>query len=137
MDQPDDKGSDKEEETKNERKTKVRHRFSAEQLQKLKAEFTQSPYPDYETRKKLAKQFHCEAFIIYTWFQNKRARLALEERRRLFLRWRQENKMPVSQDSQARPPAPNSTKMQSASHLQGSLQLSHTCSASHTICAVF
>ncbi|XP_069348852.1 cytoplasmic polyadenylated homeobox-like protein 2 [Eulemur rufifrons] len=89
---PEDEDGHKEERgTKKKRKTKHRHKFTTEQLQKLKEIFTCIPYPDFTTRDELAKNFHCQLNVIDNWFQNTRARLPPEERRRIFVTWKQHN----------------------------------------------
>ncbi|XP_030674966.1 cytoplasmic polyadenylated homeobox-like [Nomascus leucogenys] len=70
---------------KKERKTKHRHKFSEELLQELKEIFGENGYPDFTTRKTLAKKFDCPVNVINNWFQNKRARLPPAERHRIFV----------------------------------------------------
>uniref|UniRef100_A0A2I3GTQ4 Cytoplasmic polyadenylated homeobox like 2 n=1 Tax=Nomascus leucogenys TaxID=61853 RepID=A0A2I3GTQ4_NOMLE len=83
---------------KKERKTKHRHKFSEDLLQELKEIFGESGYPDFTTRKTLAKKFDCPVNVINNWFQNNTARLPPEERHRIFLIWKKHD-FPV----QARP----------------------------------
>ncbi|XP_076993204.1 cytoplasmic polyadenylated homeobox-like protein 2 [Tamandua tetradactyla] len=65
-------------------KGKQRHKFTKEELSILNNKFVEDPYPDFTTREELAKQVHCYVSVIDNWFQNKRARLPLRERHRLF-----------------------------------------------------
>ncbi|NP_780551.1 cytoplasmic polyadenylated homeobox 1 isoform X1 [Mus musculus] len=60
------------------RNSKPRHKFSRDELKRLKQEFAYAPYPDFTTKDELARQFQCEVSVIDNWFQNKRARLAPE-----------------------------------------------------------
>ncbi|XP_021059494.1 homeobox protein ceh-37-like, partial [Mus pahari] len=54
--------------------SKSRHKFTKDELKRLKQEFECTPYPDFTTKDELARQFQCEVSVIGNWFQNKRAR---------------------------------------------------------------
>ncbi|XP_053410218.1 uncharacterized protein LOC128560786 [Nycticebus coucang] len=118
---------------KKQRKTKHRHRFTNEEMKKLKKIFTYNPYPDFTTREELAKKLQCQVNVIDNWFQNSRARLPTKERRRIFATWKQCN-VPVQahpllevQDTQAE--APNYTTNQSLSCAQKILMGRADCSS--------
>nr|XP_012628005.1 pituitary homeobox 2 [Microcebus murinus] len=129
----DEENGHKEEiEGKKKRKTKQRHKFTMEQLQKLKEKFAQYPYPDFTTKDDLAKDFHCQVNVIDNWFQNNRARLPAEERQRLFQFWKQNSQgqaHPLSslQDTQAA--APSYDSKQSLSCAQKVLMGRASCSS--------
>uniref|UniRef100_F1M859 Cytoplasmic polyadenylated homeobox 1 n=1 Tax=Rattus norvegicus TaxID=10116 RepID=F1M859_RAT len=59
-------------------KSKPRHKFTNDELKRLKQEFKCTPYPDFTTRDELARQFRCQVDVIDNWFQNKRARTPQE-----------------------------------------------------------
>ncbi|XP_046511063.1 cytoplasmic polyadenylated homeobox-like [Equus quagga] len=91
-------------------KGKQRHKFTTDELYILNQTFEETPYPDFTTRKELAKQLRCQVYIIDNWFQNKRARLPPRERHRMFAIWKL-HEFPVQgrsclslQDTQAESP---------------------------------
>ncbi|XP_077933635.1 cytoplasmic polyadenylated homeobox-like protein 2 [Halichoerus grypus] len=63
---------------------KPRRKFTKDELCLLNHIFEDIPYPDFITRKKLAERLYCQIYAIDNWFQNKRARLPLKERQRIF-----------------------------------------------------
>ncbi|XP_076787385.1 cytoplasmic polyadenylated homeobox-like protein 2 [Arvicanthis niloticus] len=54
--------------------SKQRHKFTREELKRLKQEFELAPYPNFSTKDELAQHFRCDVEVIVNWFQNKRAR---------------------------------------------------------------
>ncbi|GAB1298641.1 Cytoplasmic polyadenylated homeobox [Apodemus speciosus] len=64
-------------------KSNRRHKFTNEELKRLKQEFKESPYPHFTTKDELAQQFQCDVSKIYNWFQNKRARSSQELKEKL------------------------------------------------------
>ncbi|XP_028609944.1 uncharacterized protein LOC114609714 [Grammomys surdaster] len=54
--------------------SKQRHKFTKEELRKLKQEFESAPYPNFSTKNGLAQDFQCGLDVIVNWFQNKRSR---------------------------------------------------------------
>nr|XP_012617941.1 paired box protein Pax-7-like isoform X3 [Microcebus murinus] len=65
-----------------------RHKFTPDDLHILEKSFEENPYPDFTTREILSKELHCYLPVIENWFQSKRARLPLRERRRIFAIWK-------------------------------------------------
>ncbi|XP_022273310.1 cytoplasmic polyadenylated homeobox-like isoform X1 [Canis lupus familiaris] len=63
---------------------KPRRKFTKDELYLLNHTFEENPYPDFTIRKELAGQLCCQIYAIDNWFQNKRARLPLKERQRIF-----------------------------------------------------
>lgn len=45
-------------------KGKQRHKFTMDELYILNQTFEETPYPDFTTRKELAKQLRCQVYII-------------------------------------------------------------------------
>ncbi|XP_053063165.1 cytoplasmic polyadenylated homeobox-like protein 2 [Acinonyx jubatus] len=66
------------------RNGKPRRKFTKDELHVLNYTFEENPYPDFTIRKTLAEQLYCQIYVIDNWFQNKRARLPLKERQRIF-----------------------------------------------------
>uniref|UniRef100_A0A2K5HI06 Homeobox domain-containing protein n=1 Tax=Colobus angolensis palliatus TaxID=336983 RepID=A0A2K5HI06_COLAP len=121
-----------ERQTKKERKTKHRHKFSEELLRELKEIFGENCYPDYTTRKTLANKFECPVNVIDNWFQNKRARLPPAERHRIFV-LQKKHYFPVQAHPflscrEAQAAAPNYATEQSFSGAQGVLMRRAGCS---------
>ncbi|XP_071457372.1 cytoplasmic polyadenylated homeobox-like protein 2 [Marmota flaviventris] len=73
-------------ETKQERGIgKPRHTFTKHDLEILNRSFEQNSYPDFGIREELAKQINCPISAINIWYQNKRSRLRLREKQRVFV----------------------------------------------------
>ncbi|XP_042140201.2 uncharacterized protein LOC107403024 [Peromyscus maniculatus bairdii] len=58
------------------RRIKPRHKFTKDEQKTLKQLFENNPYPDSQTKDKLAQHFKCQVYVIENWFQNKRSRLS-------------------------------------------------------------
>ncbi|EFB26941.1 hypothetical protein PANDA_011437, partial [Ailuropoda melanoleuca] len=87
---PNEDDHNKVKETKGRRvNRKPRRKFTKDELYLLNHMFEDTPYPDFITRKKLAERLCCQVYAIDNWFQNRRARLPLKERQRIFAARRQ------------------------------------------------
>lgn len=69
-------------------KTRPRHRFKKDDLEILKQSFEQNPYPSFTTKEELANQLHCQLYVIDNWYQDRRYRLPLREKKRIFAIWK-------------------------------------------------